>query len=212
MPKVSSAHLAARRRQIMDAARVCFARRGFHQATIQDICQAAGLSPGAVYRYFAGKEALIAALREDDLARNTALIAAAGEERDFLALVDRMVDEFYCGFDAEPGCRTGDLDIELLAEAMRSAAASAAARHSFAALRAAFDKVVRAAQARGEIAAALAPEAVSVMALSFYFGLLIQKTVDPAVDVAQYVAVMKALLRGEFRPANAPARELPAAV
>ena len=50
MPKVSEEHLDARRRQIVDAAIVCFVRKGFHRATMQDICREAGLSAGAVDR------------------------------------------------------------------------------------------------------------------------------------------------------------------
>jgi hypothetical protein len=46
MPKVTEAHLEARRRQIVDAAAACFSQRGFHQTTMQDICKQAALSPG----------------------------------------------------------------------------------------------------------------------------------------------------------------------
>jgi TetR/AcrR family transcriptional regulator, transcriptional repressor of aconitase len=42
MPKVSEEHLDARRRRIVDAAIVCFARDGFHRATMQDICREPG--------------------------------------------------------------------------------------------------------------------------------------------------------------------------
>ena len=56
MPKVSDAHVEARRQQILEAASACFARQGFHQTSVQDICKEAGLSAGAVYRYFPGKE------------------------------------------------------------------------------------------------------------------------------------------------------------
>jgi AcrR family transcriptional regulator len=55
MPKVTEAHLEARRSQILDAAWTCFARKGYHQATMQDICKESGLSPGAIYRYSAKK-------------------------------------------------------------------------------------------------------------------------------------------------------------
>ena len=54
MPKVTEAHLEARRQQILDAASACFSRQGFHQTTMQGICREVDLSPGAVYRYFAG--------------------------------------------------------------------------------------------------------------------------------------------------------------
>ena len=52
MPKVSQAHLDARRRQILDAAIECFAREGFHQTIMQDIVTQSALSPGAIYTYF----------------------------------------------------------------------------------------------------------------------------------------------------------------
>ncbi len=48
MPKMSDAHLEARRKQILDASSASFARQGFHQATMQDICREAALSTGAV--------------------------------------------------------------------------------------------------------------------------------------------------------------------
>ena len=54
-----------RRRQILDAAMVCFRRRGFHQATMQEICSEAGISPGALYRYFGSKSEIIAAIASD---------------------------------------------------------------------------------------------------------------------------------------------------
>lgn len=62
MPRVSQERLDARRRQILDAAARCFARNGFHATSMQDVLKEADLSAGAVYRYFAGKEELIAAI------------------------------------------------------------------------------------------------------------------------------------------------------
>ena len=48
MPKVTEAHLEARRQQVLDPAFACFARQGFHQTTMDDICREAGLSAGAL--------------------------------------------------------------------------------------------------------------------------------------------------------------------
>src|SRR3989449_11062239 len=50
--------------QILDAAVVCFAKRGFHQASMHDISAEAGISVGLIYRYFANKEAVIAAMAD----------------------------------------------------------------------------------------------------------------------------------------------------
>ncbi|MFJ9539001.1 TetR/AcrR family transcriptional regulator [Streptomyces sp. NPDC101225] len=62
MARVSQEHLDARRRQILDGAAVCFARNGFHATSMQDVLKEVDLSAGAVYRYFSGKDALIAAI------------------------------------------------------------------------------------------------------------------------------------------------------
>ena len=40
----------------------------FHQASMQEICVEAGMSPGNLYRYFPSKEAIIAGIAERDLA------------------------------------------------------------------------------------------------------------------------------------------------
>jgi TetR/AcrR family transcriptional regulator, transcriptional repressor of aconitase len=59
MPRVSEAHLAARRQQILEAAWRCFARQGFHATSMQDVFAEAEMSAGAVYRYFPSKAALV---------------------------------------------------------------------------------------------------------------------------------------------------------
>nr|MDT0667257.1 TetR/AcrR family transcriptional regulator [Micromonospora sp. DSM 115978] len=62
MPRVSQEHLDARRQQIIDAARRRFAVSGFHGTSMQDVLTEAGLSAGAVYRYFPSKESIIEAI------------------------------------------------------------------------------------------------------------------------------------------------------
>lgn len=56
--------------RILEAAKTCFAREGFQGASMQQICAEASMSPGALYRYFVSKEAIIeeicAAARRDD--------------------------------------------------------------------------------------------------------------------------------------------------
>src|SRR5205807_6460267 len=64
---MSQTHLDAaldRRSQILDAALVCFAKHGFHQASMHDISAEAGISVGLIYRYFENKEAVISAMAD----------------------------------------------------------------------------------------------------------------------------------------------------
>ena len=62
MPKVSEEHAAARREQILAAAQKCFARKGFHASSMNDVFAEAGLSAGAVYSYFKSKDEIITAM------------------------------------------------------------------------------------------------------------------------------------------------------
>jgi TetR/AcrR family transcriptional regulator, repressor for uid operon len=61
-PQIDSS--SDRRVQILDAALVCFAKRGFHQASMHDISAEAGISVGLIYRYFENKDAVISAMAD----------------------------------------------------------------------------------------------------------------------------------------------------
>jgi AcrR family transcriptional regulator len=58
MPRVSPEHEQAVRNRIVDAAIKVFGELGYDQASIQDVVRESGLSVGAVYTYFKGKEDL----------------------------------------------------------------------------------------------------------------------------------------------------------
>lgn len=63
----SPTHRAEKKRaDILKSAGKCFRKTGFHQTSMQEICNEVGLGPGAVYRYFTGKDAIIAAMAEDE--------------------------------------------------------------------------------------------------------------------------------------------------
>ncbi|MGH3495310.1 MAG: helix-turn-helix domain-containing protein, partial [Sciscionella sp.] len=62
MPRVSQDHLDARRRQILDGSRACFARYGYEGATVRRLEDATGLSRGAIFHHFRDKESLFLAL------------------------------------------------------------------------------------------------------------------------------------------------------
>jgi AcrR family transcriptional regulator len=61
MPKNTPEQTQARRDEITAAALRCFSRNGFHATSMDDVIAEAGLSAGAVYRYFSGKQQLVEA-------------------------------------------------------------------------------------------------------------------------------------------------------
>jgi AcrR family transcriptional regulator len=65
VPRITAEHREANRAQIVAAARRCFSRDGFHQTSMPDIAAEAGVSVGAPYRYFSGKEEIIIEIAGD---------------------------------------------------------------------------------------------------------------------------------------------------
>lgn len=63
-----------RKSEILAGARTCFIEKGIHQTSMQDICQRSQISPGALYRYFASKQAIIEAIAAAEQQSNADLI------------------------------------------------------------------------------------------------------------------------------------------
>jgi TetR/AcrR family transcriptional regulator, transcriptional repressor of aconitase len=69
MPKVSPEHVEARRAQILEGARRCFARWGYDGATVPRLEKEIGLSHGAIFNYYSSKLDLFVALAQQDHTR-----------------------------------------------------------------------------------------------------------------------------------------------
>lgn len=99
---VTDEEKSQRRDEIMAAAKVVFARRGFHATTIADIAKQAGLAYGSIYWYFDSKDDLFHALmavEEDSLRTHlqsalTALPDGAGGEALFRQAVQATLEFF----------------------------------------------------------------------------------------------------------------------
>ena len=108
----------SRRQQILDAAGQCFRQSGFHAASMASIAGLAGQSVGQIYRYFANKEAIIAAIVDQHLVelRETfdQLQSLPGSTAELIA--DRVPEILAEKLDLS---RAG-LVLEVLAEAARN--------------------------------------------------------------------------------------------
>jgi AcrR family transcriptional regulator len=198
MPKVSEAHLEARYRQILNAAVACFARNGFHETTMQDICQEAGLSPGALYRYFASKEEMVeASWRRDQQARADRFERAL-KQGDTVLVLDELMD-IYAKRLSDPETQTDmRLWIQLLAEALRNPRVAEAIRNAWEDVLKRFENIIQRAQERGEASTNLDPGAVARLCLAIHDGLVLQRTIDPDMDIPKYAEAAKALFGGSF--------------
>jgi AcrR family transcriptional regulator len=210
MPKVLPEYLETRRQQIIDSAAACFARAGFHRTTMQDICSEAELSPGAVYRYFQSKEEIIQAMCSRGHEEDVETIREALKLNDTIAVMDELTRIFFSGIEDREFCA---LMVELISEAKHNKPIGESVLEGWYAIFEPLSDLVRLAQSRGEINPALDPRAVTRVMLGVYQGLVLQKLLDPDLDVAGYAKTTRALFQGDFWCANQrPASEAPASL
>ncbi len=191
MPRVSTAFKEDRRAEILDAARRCVARSGFHQASMQDICAEAGMSPGNLYRYFPSKEAIIAGIAERDRAEVGAQLAAAQYTDDFFAtfaalvrhhLVDRSADDV-------------GLCAEMVSESRRNPAIGRIMQDFDADVHTRLIAMLRAAAERGDIRSDVDFEGVVTMLMVIADGVWWRRAVDPAFDAEAVLPIFMDLTR-----------------
>src|ERR1700689_1320434 len=68
MPRITDERREARREQILEAARACLQEHGLEAVSMEMIIARSGLSTGAVYGYFKGKDEIISAVVTDGMA------------------------------------------------------------------------------------------------------------------------------------------------
>lgn len=97
------AHKRATRKALAEAAQRLFSERGFQATTVQEIASAAGVTERTFYRYFDGKEELVAGQALEWLERlREAIIQRPAEEPPFTA-VRRGLSALVEQASSEPG-------------------------------------------------------------------------------------------------------------
>src|ERR1700746_1401265 len=103
--------------QILDAALVCFAQRGFHQTSMHDISSEAGISVGLIYRYFANKEAVISAMADRHKKEISEVLERARQAPTLLESLEILFTAHCC--ENEPRVISAFV-VDLYAEASRN--------------------------------------------------------------------------------------------
>jgi AcrR family transcriptional regulator len=194
MPRVSQAHLDARRRQILDAARRCFVRNGFHATSMQDVLAEANLSAGAVYRYFRGKDEIIAAIAGEAVAEVVGALDSAFDAEDPPPLDEVLGAAFLAieRVDAEQGFAR--LALQVWGEAVRSPALAEMIRGEVRRIRDALTRLVRVYQDRGLMAADAPAEQAAQVLVGLLPGFVFQHALLGDVDPAAFRAGLRTLL------------------
>ncbi len=193
MPRVSEAHLAARRQQILDAARRCFLRNGFHSTSMQDVIAEAGLSVGAVYRYFRSKTEIIAAIAEGYAIEVKHVLGDLPVDRGhgLSEVMQRAVEVIDANVGPDGMMR---LAVQVWAEAMRDPAVAAVARQIYGTMRGNFVQLAQRAIRAGELPADADAEAVGATLFSLVLGYALQRMLTGQPDLEGYRRGLRALL------------------
>jgi len=167
-----------RRAEILAAAQRCFARSGFHQASMQEICAEAQMSPGNLYRYFSSKEAIIAGISERNRAEAAESFAAVAKAPNFFAglaelarhhLVERTTEEV-------------GLCAEIMAESRRNPEIAGQYQHIETEVKAGLVAMLRRAADRGEIAGDVDLDGAATVLMVLADGISWRRAVDPGLD------------------------------
>src|SRR6204780_691840 len=187
MPRLTEERGEARREQILEAARACLQEHGLEAVSMEMIIARSGLSTGAVYGYFKGKDQIISAVVTDGTAAMAEDLAPILNNPDppplpeFLQQVLRAVT----GFGRH---RKSDIDRLLVSlhgwsHSQSDPELRAAARTSYAGFRRRFAEGFRRWQKAGNFDADADPDALAQLLTSITLGFVAQRAMAGGADV-----------------------------
>lgn len=183
----------ARREQVLTAAADCFRRRGYHGAGMAEISKTAGMSPGHIYNYFDGKEAIIAGIIEQNMADLFSLLAGFAEcDGD---LVQAMVDGADYGVEKNLDPAYAALQLEMLSEAARNDKVATLLRHADDSMRAQLKLLLAGPQGSLRTLPDAEIDARIELLASVYNGLLVRAVLHPQLDRQQLLQALRPWLR-----------------
>jgi AcrR family transcriptional regulator len=193
MPRVTDAYREQRRREILEAAVLCFDRRGLHATTTDDIAAEVGFSAGALYRYFTGKDAIIEAIAADRHSRERELLVDALAAEDPRAAMHGFLREYFAWIAEPDEQRRRRVTVHVWAEALANPRIAAVIERGRAPARDAI-RAIEAAVAGGRLPAHVDAEAFVAAVLALIQGFLLQLAWAPTVDSERFLATCSAMV------------------
>lgn len=180
-----------RKQQILQAAVICFTEQGFHQTSMQTICDTAGMSPGSVYRYFNSKEEIIVAIAEEDYKETMAfvheIIAADNFIQGFIKAVKKSLKQSL-QYNYAP------LAIEIAAEISRNPKVALVFRNTEQEAKQLLKQALKKAQEEQQINPNLSIDASLELLIALYEGLEGRIILNPEFNVDAIEKTLKVLL------------------
>ena len=182
-----------RRKQVLDAAALCFGRSGFHGASMAEISKAAGMSAGHIYNYFDNKDAIIMAFVEQDIERVMVELLELEQSDDPL---QTMIDDAARAVRDSLDPALWRLPMEISAEAARNPQIAAAVVEADLRARGRFRSLFKAERERKGLAADDFTVDGRIEALiALYQGMSLRALHHPTLDEAALVAAFAVAAR-----------------
>ncbi len=174
--------------RLLDVAQDAFARQGYDATGVAEICRRAGVSKGAFYHHFAGKQALFIALLNRWLDRIDAQFASVQAASRDVTLNLRLMAEQMQGVLGEASGQLS-LFIDFIDQARRDPAVWKAVVSPYRRYRDLFARMIAGDGVDGALGE-VDPNLASTVLVSFAVGVLVQSVFDP--DGADWGAVVRA--------------------
>jgi AcrR family transcriptional regulator len=199
MPRISDSRREARRTQILEAARACLEEHGLEAVSMEMIIARSGLSTGAVYGYFKGKDEIInAAVTEGtaELATFLVPLLSAPEPPPLPELMGRVLDVIVEFGERKPGLDLLVVAVHGWSHSQSDPNLKAVARNSYRTLRDLVAQTVRRWQAAGTFDRGADAEAMAELLTSICLGFVAQRVLAGDAAVQSHVAALTALTAG----------------
>lgn len=193
MPKVTQEYMEARREQILDAARRCFLRDGFHSTSMQDLFAESGLSAGAVYRHFASKDEMITAIAEENMREVVAMVHSVAKDRSSSSVGAMMADLLDAVKTKTVEENVAGLAVLAWSESLRNPALARQFNDLLAQMRSDLAEVIREHQNSGTLPRETSPEAIAATLMCALPGYILQLAIGGSQDVEGVPDALRAL-------------------
>jgi AcrR family transcriptional regulator len=196
MPRVTDRYVQRRRGEIITAARRRFARDGFHATTMEDVTVEAGISSSVIYRWFSGKDELVAVCISEALGNVVEVLEATLRVEPPVSVAEAMRRIIAGAFaqTSDGGEELAAIVVQAWAEAMRDPAVKGLLAAHYTRIRDGLAELVEHHQAAGTMSTDLDPSGVARQVFSLFPGFIVQHLVVGPEDLAAYAAVSEQLL------------------
>jgi AcrR family transcriptional regulator len=194
VPRITPARASAQRERILDAALSCFAREGFHAATMQDIVAESGLSPGAIYGYFKGKTDVVMAIASERHAMERRRLEHALHAEDIETSLVRLVEGFVLGLRDPQEKKWRRLAVQLWAESLSNPRLKREALDGVTQAIEVLAPMIGQAQRKGRWPAHLDPASAARVLIAILQGISLQLAWDDNVDIANFASALRIMI------------------